>query len=37
MLRATLSSDHRTIDGAVAAAFMKDLAAIWEDPAKALF
>uniref|UniRef100_A0A7C3ELX8 Dihydrolipoamide acetyltransferase component of pyruvate dehydrogenase complex n=1 Tax=Gracilinema caldarium TaxID=215591 RepID=A0A7C3ELX8_9SPIR len=37
MMRATLSSDHRTIDGAVAAAFMKDLAAIWEDPAKALF
>jgi len=37
MMRATLSSDHRTIDGAVAAAFMKDLVAIWEDPAKALF
>ncbi|MCA1950552.1 MAG: 2-oxo acid dehydrogenase subunit E2 [Treponema sp.] len=37
MLRATLSSDHRTIDGAVAAAFMKDLVALWEDPAKALF
>lgn len=37
MLRVTLSSDHRTIDGAVAAAFMKDLVALWEDPAKALF
>jgi pyruvate dehydrogenase E2 component (dihydrolipoamide acetyltransferase) len=37
MMRATLSSDHRTIDGAVAAAFMKDLLTIWEDPAKALF
>lgn len=37
MMRATLSSDHRTIDGAVAAAFMKDLVSMWEDPAKALF
>lgn len=36
MLRATLSSDHRAIDGAVAAAFMKDLVAFWEDPGRAL-
>lgn len=37
MLRATLSCDHRTIDGAVGAAFLKDLKAIFEEPARALF
>jgi len=37
MLRATRSCDHRTIDGAVGAAFLKDLKAIFEEPARALF
>lgn len=36
MLRATLSCDHRVIDGAVGAAFLKDLKAYFEEPAKAL-
>jgi pyruvate dehydrogenase E2 component (dihydrolipoamide acetyltransferase) len=34
--RATLSCDHRVIDGAVGAAFLKDLAAVFEEPARAL-
>ena len=33
----TLSSDHRVIDGAAAAAFTADLRGIMEDPAEALF
>jgi len=33
----TLSSDHRVIDGAAAAAFAADLRGIIEDPAEALF
>ena len=36
MLRATLSCDHRVIDGAVGAAFMRDLKALLEEPALAL-
>jgi pyruvate dehydrogenase E2 component (dihydrolipoamide acetyltransferase) len=36
MLRATLSCDHRTIDGAVGAAFLRDLKALYEEPARAL-
>jgi pyruvate dehydrogenase E2 component (dihydrolipoamide acetyltransferase) len=36
MLRATLSCDHRVIDGAVGAAFLKDLKAFFEEPARAL-
>ena len=36
MFRATLSCDHRVIDGAVGAAFLKDLKAFFEEPAKAL-
>jgi pyruvate dehydrogenase E2 component (dihydrolipoamide acetyltransferase) len=36
ILRATLSSDHRVIDGAQAAAFMAELKALFEEPARAL-
>ena len=36
MLRATVSCDHRTIDGAVGAAFLRDLKALFEEPARAL-
>ena len=36
ILHATLSSDHRVIDGAQAAAFMADLKAFFEEPARAL-
>jgi pyruvate dehydrogenase E2 component (dihydrolipoamide acetyltransferase) len=36
ILHATLSSDHRVIDGAQAAAFMADLRAFIEEPARAL-
>ncbi|MFQ3547275.1 MAG: dihydrolipoamide acetyltransferase family protein [Termitinemataceae bacterium] len=36
IMHSTLSADHRTIDGAVAAAFMKDFASFCEDPARAL-
>lgn len=36
MLRATLSCDHRTIDGAVGAAFLRDLKALFEEPGRAL-
>ena len=36
MLRATLSCDHRVIDGAVGAAFMRDLKGLLEEPALAL-
>ena len=36
MLHATLSSDHRAIDGATAAAFMADFKALCEEPARAL-
>ncbi len=35
-LRATLSCDHRVIDGAVGAAFLKDLKDSFEEPARAL-
>lgn len=35
-MRVTLSSDHRVIDGAVAAAFVAELKALLEEPAKAL-
>ena len=35
-MRLTLSCDHRTIDGAVGAAFLKDLAVMLEDPVRAL-
>lgn len=36
ILRATLSCDHRVIDGAVGAAFMREWKAIVEEPARAL-
>jgi len=36
MLRATLSCDHRVIDGAVGAAFLRDLKAFFEEPSRAL-
>ena len=36
ILHATLSSDHRVIDGAQAAAFMAELKALFEEPARAL-
>jgi pyruvate dehydrogenase E2 component (dihydrolipoamide acetyltransferase) len=36
MLRATLSCDHRVIDGAVGAAFLKDLKSLIEEPSLAL-
>jgi pyruvate dehydrogenase E2 component (dihydrolipoamide acetyltransferase) len=36
ILHATLSSDHRVIDGAQAAAFLADLKALFEEPARAL-
>jgi pyruvate dehydrogenase E2 component (dihydrolipoamide acetyltransferase) len=35
-MRITLSSDHRVIDGAVAAAFMAELKAMLEEPARVL-
>ncbi len=35
-LRATLSCDHRVIDGALGAAFLKDLKNLVEEPARAL-
>jgi pyruvate dehydrogenase E2 component (dihydrolipoamide acetyltransferase) len=35
-LRATLSCDHRVIDGALGAAFLRDLKTIMEEPARAL-
>ena len=36
VLRLTLSADHRAVDGAVAAAFLADLKAALEDPARLL-
>lgn len=36
MLRATLSCDHRSIDGAVGAAFLRDLSAMIQDPGRAI-
>ena len=36
MMRMTLSCDHRTIDGAVGAAFLSDLRLMIEDPVRAL-
>jgi len=36
MMRITLSSDHRVIDGAVAAAFVAELKAMLEEPARVL-
>ncbi|GAB4222878.1 MAG: pyruvate dehydrogenase complex dihydrolipoamide acetyltransferase [Spirochaetales bacterium] len=36
ILRVTLSCDHRTIDGAVGAAFLRDLKGMMEDPFRAL-
>jgi pyruvate dehydrogenase E2 component (dihydrolipoamide acetyltransferase) len=36
IMRMTLSCDHRTIDGAVGAAFLRDLKALIEDPFRAL-
>lgn len=36
ILHATLSSDHRVIDGALAAAFLADFKALCEEPARAL-
>ncbi len=36
VMHATLSSDHRVIDGAQAAAFMAELKALFEEPARAL-
>ncbi len=36
IMHATLSSDHRVIDGAQAAAFMAELKALFEEPARAL-
>ncbi len=36
MLRATLSCDHRVIDGSVGAAFLRDLKAFFEEPSRAL-
>jgi pyruvate dehydrogenase E2 component (dihydrolipoamide acetyltransferase) len=36
ILRATLSCDHRVIDGAVGAAFLRDLKAFFEEPSRAL-
>ncbi len=36
IMRMTLSCDHRTIDGAVGAAFLRDLKAIIEEPLRAL-
>jgi pyruvate dehydrogenase E2 component (dihydrolipoamide acetyltransferase) len=36
MMRMTLSCDHRTIDGAVGAAFLRDLKLMIEDPFRAL-
>jgi len=35
-LRATLSCDHRVIDGALGAAFLRDLKTMFEEPARAL-
>ncbi len=35
-MKITLSCDHRVIDGAVGAAFMRDLKAVFEDPMQAL-
>ncbi|MFW6362135.1 MAG: dihydrolipoamide acetyltransferase family protein, partial [Spirochaetota bacterium] len=35
-MKLTLSCDHRVIDGAVGAAFLRDLKAIFEDPMQAL-
>ncbi len=37
VMRATLSCDHRVIDGAVGAAFLADLRAMIEDPLRALY
>lgn len=37
LMKMTLSCDHRVIDGAVGAAFLKDLKDMMEDPVKALF
>ncbi len=36
-MKLTLSCDHRVVDGAVGAAFLKDLKDIIEDPIRALF
>jgi len=36
VMHMTLSCDHRTIDGAVGAAFLKDLATMMEEPLRAL-
>jgi pyruvate dehydrogenase E2 component (dihydrolipoamide acetyltransferase) len=36
MFRATLSCDHRSIDGALGAAFLRDFKGIIEEPARAL-
>lgn len=36
MLRATLSCDHRSIDGAVGAAFLRDLSAMIQEPGRAI-
>jgi len=35
-MRATLSCDHRLIDGAVGAAFLRDLVDLFENPVLAL-
>jgi pyruvate dehydrogenase E2 component (dihydrolipoamide acetyltransferase) len=37
MMTVTLSSDHRVVDGAQAAVFLKDLADALREPAKWLF
>lgn len=36
LMKVTLSSDHRTVDGAVAAAFLKTLKGLLEDPVRIL-
>jgi pyruvate dehydrogenase E2 component (dihydrolipoamide acetyltransferase) len=36
LMKVTLSSDHRVVDGAVAAAFLKTLKGLLEDPVRIL-
>ena len=37
LMRMTLSCDHRIVDGAVGAAFLKDLKDMMEDPVRTLY
>jgi pyruvate dehydrogenase E2 component (dihydrolipoamide acetyltransferase) len=36
MMKVTLSCDHRIVDGAIGAAFLKDLKDMMEDPIRTL-